>query len=35
MGGSDDVHATARYRREIVRRIGRRTIMEARDAADR
>jgi len=35
MGGSDDVHATARYRREIVRRIGRKTIMEARDAADR
>jgi 2-furoyl-CoA dehydrogenase FAD binding subunit len=35
MGGSDDVHATARYRREIVRRIGRKVIAEARDAADR
>jgi 2-furoyl-CoA dehydrogenase FAD binding subunit len=35
MGGSDDVHATARYRREIVRRIGRKVIVEARDAADR
>lgn len=35
MGGSDDVHATARYRREIVRRIGPKVIAEARDAADR
>ncbi|HUT49686.1 MAG TPA: FAD binding domain-containing protein [Alphaproteobacteria bacterium] len=35
MGGSDDVHATARYRREIVRRIGRKVIAEATDAADR
>ncbi|MDH3233575.1 MAG: FAD binding domain-containing protein [Alphaproteobacteria bacterium] len=35
MGGSDDVHATARYRREIVRRIGRKVIAEAADAADR
>jgi 2-furoyl-CoA dehydrogenase FAD binding subunit len=35
MGGSDDVHATARYRREIVRRIGRKVIEEAGDAADR
>ena len=35
MGGSDDVHATARYRREIVRRIGRKVIAEAQDAADR
>ena len=35
MGGGDDVHASARYRREIVRRIGPRVIGEARDAADR
>lgn len=35
MGGGDDVHATARYRREIVRRIGRKVIAEAADAADR
>jgi len=35
MGGSDDVHATARYRREIVRRIGRKVVGEAQDAADR
>ena len=35
MGGGDDVHATARYRREIVRRIGRKVITEAGDAADR
>ena len=35
MGGSDDVHATARYQREIVRRIGRKVIEEAADAADR
>jgi len=34
MGGGDDVHATARYRREIVRRIGPKVIGEARDAAD-
>ena len=30
LGGYDDIHATARYRRELVRRIGRRTIEEAR-----
>ena len=30
LGGSDDIHATGRYRRELVRRIGRRTIKEAR-----
>ncbi len=27
---TDDIHATARYRRELVRRLGRRTIEEAR-----
>ena len=30
MGGFDDIHATARYRRELVRRIGARVIEEAR-----
>lgn len=32
LGGSDDIHATARYRREMVRTLGRRVIEEARDA---
>ena len=27
--GYDDIHATARYRRELVRRLGRRVIKEA------
>ena len=31
--GSDDIHATARYRREIVRRIGKRIIQEVLDGA--
>lgn len=35
LGGSDDIHATARYRREMVRRIGRKVIEEARNAAAR
>ena len=30
LGGYDDVHATARYRRELVRRLGRRLIDEAK-----
>ncbi|MGE0745172.1 MAG: xanthine dehydrogenase family protein subunit M [Rhodospirillales bacterium] len=30
LGGHDDTHATARYRREMVRRLGRRVIEEAR-----
>ena len=30
LGGSDDIHATAQYRRQLVRRLGKRTIMEAR-----
>ena len=30
LGGYDDVHATARYRRELVRRLGRRLIEEAK-----
>jgi len=30
LGGSDDIHASAQYRRQLVRRLGRRTIMEAR-----
>ena len=29
LGGGDDIHATGQYRRELVRRLGRRTIMEA------
>ena len=33
LGGSDDIHATARYRREIVRRIGAKVIEEARQCA--
>ena len=32
LGGHDDIHATAHYRRELVRRIGRRAIEEARHA---
>lgn len=31
--GADDIHATARYRREIVRRIGKKVIAEARRVA--
>lgn len=31
LGGYNDVHATARYRRELVRRLGRRAIEEARE----
>ncbi|MDP6706533.1 MAG: FAD binding domain-containing protein [Alphaproteobacteria bacterium] len=30
LGGQDDIHASARYRRELVRRLGRRVIEEAR-----
>ena len=30
MGGSDDIHATARYRRELVRRLGPDVIARAR-----
>lgn len=30
LGGHDDLHATARYRRELVRRVGRQAIGEAR-----
>jgi 2-furoyl-CoA dehydrogenase FAD binding subunit len=33
LGGSDDIHATARYRREMVRRLGRKVIEEARRCA--
>jgi 2-furoyl-CoA dehydrogenase FAD binding subunit len=33
LGGSDDIHATARYRREMVRRLGSRLIEEARQCA--
>ena len=32
LGGYDDIHATARYRRELVRRIGRKAVEEARHA---
>lgn len=31
--GSDDIHATARYRREMVRRLGKKVIAEARRCA--
>lgn len=30
LGGYDDIHATARYRRELVRRLGKRVIEEAK-----
>lgn len=30
LGGNDDIHATARYRRQLVRRLGRRTMEKAR-----
>lgn len=30
LGGTDDIHATAAYRRDLVRRLGRRVIEEAR-----
>jgi 2-furoyl-CoA dehydrogenase FAD binding subunit len=30
LGGSDDIHATARYRREMVRRLGLKVVQEAR-----
>lgn len=30
LGGYDDIHATARYRRELLRRLGRRVIEEAK-----
>lgn len=33
--GADDIHATARYRREMVRRLGKLVIREALNAADR
>jgi 2-furoyl-CoA dehydrogenase FAD binding subunit len=29
LGAGDDVHATARYRRELVRKIGRKVLEEA------
>ncbi len=34
LGGYDDIHASARYRRELVRRLGRRVIEEARTCRD-
>lgn len=33
LGASDDIHASARYRRELVRRLGRNLVNEARDAS--
>jgi 2-furoyl-CoA dehydrogenase FAD binding subunit len=33
LGGRDDIHATARYRREMVRRLGKKVIEEARRCA--
>ncbi len=35
LGGYDDIHATARYRRELVRRLGKKTIEEAKNASVR
>ena len=34
LGGNSDIHATARYRRELVRRLGARTIERARRCLD-
>lgn len=33
LGARDDIHASARYRREMVRRLGKKTVQEARHAA--
>lgn len=33
LGATDDIHASARYRRELVRRLGKKLVDEARDAA--
>jgi 2-furoyl-CoA dehydrogenase FAD binding subunit len=30
LGAGDDVHATARYRRDLVRKLGRKVLEEAR-----
>jgi 2-furoyl-CoA dehydrogenase FAD binding subunit len=35
LGGGDDVHATARYRRDLVRKLGRRTLLKAGEEAAR
>ena len=34
LGGTEDIHATAAYRRELVRRLGRQVIEEARGCAN-
>ena len=34
LGGNSDIHATAKYRRELVRRLGARTIERARRCLD-
>lgn len=34
LGGSDDIHGTAMYRRQLVRRLGRRAILEARECCN-
>ncbi|MAF47658.1 MAG: FAD binding domain-containing protein [Rhodospirillales bacterium] len=34
MGGEDDIHATAKYRRQIVRRLGRSVLEEARSCSN-
>lgn len=31
LGGSDDIHATAMFRRQLIRRLGRRAIVEAKE----
>ncbi len=30
LGGSDDIHATGRYRRDLVRKLGRNALLEAK-----
>jgi 2-furoyl-CoA dehydrogenase FAD binding subunit len=34
LGGSDDIHASASYRRDLVRKLGRRVIEEARKCSN-
>ena len=34
LGGSDDIHANAAYRRDLVRKLGRRVIKEAKKCSN-
>ena len=34
LGGSDDIHASAGYRRDLVRKLGRRVIEEAKKCSN-